>query len=89
MGEGRLLAANPFNNVNDYAGYAQAGGITDIGGLPIPNLAAYAVSVLITPLALGAVPAAESSLITVTVSVPDGNAVVLNSFRTEYAPNQP
>ncbi len=79
-----------FDNVNDYNGFAMAAGaITDITGAPVPALAAYAANVVISvPAApvLGAIPAADTLLITVTVVGPGNTSVVLDGYRTRYAP---
>jgi len=92
-GETRYSAATPFDNVNDYNGFtmnAGNGGIRDITGAPVGGagtLDAYGVTVAVTPTALGAVPAADSLLITVTVTGPGSISVVLDGYRTRYAPN--
>jgi len=77
-----------FDNVNDYAGFGMAAGaildITSTGGAP----AGYTVApITVTPTALGAIPAAASLRITVTVTGPDGVPVTLDGYRTRYAPN--
>ena len=92
-GETRYSATTPYDNVNDYNGFAMnagSGGIRDITNTPVGGagtLDAYSVTVAVAPAALGAVPAADSLLITVTVTGPGGASVVLDGYRTRYAPN--
>jgi MSHA pilin protein MshD len=92
-GETRYAAATPFDNVNDYNGFtmnAGNGGIRDITNAPVGGvgtLDAFSVSVAVTPTALGAVAAADSLRITVTVTGPGSTNVVLDGYRTRYAPN--
>lgn len=92
-GETRYAAATPFDNVNDYNGFtmnAGNGGILDITGAAVGGagtLDAYSVVVAVTPTALGTIASADSLLITVTVTGPGSTSVVLNGYRTRYAPN--
>jgi MSHA pilin protein MshD len=86
-GETRTGAATPFDNVSDYNGLVIGPGITDITGAAIPGLGAYTATVAVANQALGAVPAADSLLITVTVTGPGDTTVVLNGYRVRYAPN--
>lgn len=74
-----------FDNVNDYNGLNMAAGaVTDItGGAAV---AGYSASIAVAQTALGTVPNTESLLITVTVTGPDGLPVVLDGYRTRYAP---
>lgn len=96
--ETRYQADRPFDNVNDYNGFDSAtavpSGIRNIGGASIAGLDAYRVQVSVTGQALGPgaapplnIPAAESLLITVTVTGPANTTVVLQGYRTRYAPN--
>ena len=85
--------ANPFNNVNDYNGFAMAGAaMTDITGAAVPSLAAYSASVAVSA-STGELPAllsnADALKIVVTVTGPAGVNVVLQGYRLLYAPNQP
>jgi MSHA pilin protein MshD len=90
-GETRYAVATPFDNVNDYNGFAMVG-IRDITNTAIPALALYNANVVIAQQALGGVPAADSLLITVSVTGPQGapagliSTVVLQGIRTRYAP---
>ncbi|MCE9641957.1 MAG: type II secretion system protein [Betaproteobacteria bacterium] len=90
-GEARTSAVTPFNNVNDYNNLAlPAGGITDIAGNPVGASPNYSALITITQQALQGVPAAESLLITVTVTFTTGiisEDVTVQGYRTRYAPN--
>jgi MSHA pilin protein MshD len=87
--ETRTSVTTPFDNVNDYNGFSMGPGITDFTGAAIPGLGAYTASVSVANQALGAVPASDSLLITVTVTGPPGSntTVVLHGYRVRYAPN--
>ena len=91
QGESRYSSTVPYDNVIDYDGfdsstYAPAG-IRDILSNVVPSLAAYRAVISVVPAALGAIPAAESLLITVTVTGPANTSVKLQGYRTRYAPN--
>jgi len=90
-GETRTSATTPYDNVSDYNGFPNpmVAGITDITGAPIPGLELYSATVSVVNQALGAVPASDSLLITVTVTGPPGTntTVVLDGYRVRYAPN--
>ncbi|MBE7461792.1 MAG: type II secretion system protein [Zoogloeaceae bacterium] len=86
-GETRHAALTPFDNVNDYNGFAMAGGILDITGAPIAGLDAYSAAVAVAPLAFGGIAAADALQVTVTVTGPGNIAVTLDGIRTRYAPN--
>ncbi|MHB9117389.1 MAG: type IV pilus modification PilV family protein [Burkholderiales bacterium] len=78
-----------FDNVNDYNQFAMVGGIQDITGTAIPALNNYSAKVDISvPAApvLGTIPAADTLFITVTVTGPDGTSIVMDGYRTRYAP---
>jgi MSHA pilin protein MshD len=91
--ETRAGATTPFDNVNDY----QVGGATGPGlvinpissldGTAIAGLTGYSANVRVAAQALGAVPASEALLITVTVTGPANTTVVLDGYRVRYAPN--
>jgi MSHA pilin protein MshD len=87
--ETRTSVTTPFDNVNDYNGFSMGPGITDLTGAAIPGLGAYTATVSVANQALGAVPASDSLLITVTVTGPPGSntTVVLHGYRVRYAPN--
>ncbi|MDH5534800.1 MAG: type II secretion system GspH family protein [Betaproteobacteria bacterium] len=79
----------PFDNVNDYHGFSMTG-IVDITGAAIAGLGAYAANVTVVQQALSGppnVPAAESLLITVSVTGPGSTSVQLSGYRTRFAPN--
>lgn len=86
-------AAPKFDNVNDYQNFSMHpgnGGIKDISNTLINGLDGYAASVVVAePSAgLGGIAAASGVLqITVTVTGPAGTQVVLDGYRTRYAPN--
>jgi MSHA pilin protein MshD len=78
-----------FDNVSDYHGFTMNsgnGGIKDITGTAVAALNGYSATVAVAQQALGAIPATESLLITVTVTGPDGLPVVVEGMRTRYAP---
>jgi len=86
-GETRF-ATPQFDNVNDYNGYAMAGGILDITNAAVTGLESYSANVSVANAALGSIPASgDALLITVTVTAPHGVQVVLTGYRTRYAPN--
>jgi MSHA pilin protein MshD len=89
------VVQTPFDNVNDYAGYDSAadGGIKDITGTLITGLGAFRAQVAVAAVALGGIAATDADgqanvlLITVTVTGPVNVNVVLQGYRTKYAPN--
>lgn len=87
-GPGREDAAapRPYDNVNDYgsANGAPVAYATDIAGNPFP--AGYNATVTVVNQALAAVPADGALRITVNVAY-GTESVVLESYRTRYAPN--
>ncbi|TAN77824.1 MAG: type II secretion system protein [Gallionella sp.] len=89
-GETRYSATAPFDNVNDYNGFAMnagTGGIVDISGTPISAaLDGYSAIVTVVAQALGGIAAADSLLIIVSVTGPDGVPVVVDGMRTRHAP---
>jgi len=88
--ETRAGTVRAFDNVNDYHGFSMSG-ITDIEGAAIAGLGEYKADVTVAAQALGAIPASDAQLITVTVTWPaTGTAtftVVLHGYRVRYAPN--
>ena len=87
-GETRYSATTPYDNVSDYNTFSMIG-ILDLTGAPITGLGSYTASVTVVNQALGAIPATDSVLITVTVLGPPGTntTVVLDGYRVRYAPN--
>ncbi len=82
--EGRY-ATPQFDNVSDYNGFAMAAGtVVDINGTAAPP--GYAAVIAVAPAALDSVAAGSAVQITVTVTGPDAVPVVLNGYRTRYAP---
>ena len=83
----RYGPANFFNNVNDYAGFSMTG-IRDVTNAAVAGLTGYSASVAVAAAALDSIPATGEALkITVTVTAPDSSTVVLQGWRTRYAPN--
>lgn len=72
--------------VGDYANLVDVG-VHDDSGAAVNGLGTYTVQVTVAASTLGAapvVPAAQSELVTVTVTPPSGAAVVLSGYRTLY-----
>jgi MSHA pilin protein MshD len=88
-GETRGSGTTPFDNVSDYNGLA--GVPANVDGTPIGDLGGYVVAVAVIPEALaataGTVPAEASLRVRVTVTGPNDVNVVLDGYRTRYAPN--
>jgi MSHA pilin protein MshD len=78
--------ARPFDNVSDYNGFSMTG-IRDLAGASIAGLDSYAASVVVAPAALGSVSAGDALRIAVSVTGPGNTQVVVEGFRTRYAPN--
>lgn len=87
-GETRYSTTTPFDNVSDYNTFALASppGILDITGGPAAGLSGYSASIAVAQSSLGGIGAADSLLITVTVTAPDGSTLSLDGYRTRYAP---
>lgn len=86
-GETRTSTTTPFDNVNDYGPSLTINPITDVTGTAIAGLGAYSATIAVAAAALGTVPATDSLQITVTVTGPGNNSLVLQGYRTRYAPN--
>lgn len=94
--ETRAGTVRPFDNVNDYqvppSGFTMTG-VTDVAGNPITGLGAYTATASVATQGIAsfggkpAIPADEALLITVTVTGPANTTVVLDGYRTRYAPN--
>jgi MSHA pilin protein MshD len=82
--EGRY-AAPQFDNVGDYHGFNMAANsVVDItGGAAVGG---YSASIAVAQTVLGTVPAGDSLRITVTVTGPDNVPIILDGYRTRYAP---
>ena len=88
-GEGRGTAT-PFDNVGDYGGPTGTltiSPLTDVSNSSIGMLAGYSATVNVATSALGGIAAADSLLITVTVTASTGESLALSGYRTRYAPN--
>jgi MSHA pilin protein MshD len=90
----RSSVTAPFNNVADYSNYQMSpsltNGIVDVTGTVVAGLNSYSASVAISRAGTSFLGAADNSAalqITVTVTAPDGNKVVLDGYRARYAPN--
>ena len=86
-GETRVNVATPFDNVNDYGPSLVINPITDVTGTIIGGLGAYSATIAVAGSALGGIAAAESLIISVTVTGPGSESLVLDGYRTRYAPN--
>ncbi|MDO8988727.1 MAG: prepilin-type N-terminal cleavage/methylation domain-containing protein [Sideroxyarcus sp.] len=75
-----------FDNVSDYNTFVP-GAVVDISGNAAPAGYIATIAVGNPAVGLGAVPLAETLLITVTVTGPDGVPIRLDGYRTRYAPN--
>lgn len=91
--ESRLSATTPYDNVNDYSGFSMGPGIVDMTGTAITGLDGYTATVSVSGQAFAAlgggraIPAADSLLVTVTVTGPGNTTAVLHGYRVRYAPN--
>jgi MSHA pilin protein MshD len=85
--ESRYSLTSRFDNVSDYNGFAMSSGIQDIDGASIPGLDAYTATIAVTQAGLGGIAAADSLLISITVTGPGSVTTTLQGYRTRYAPN--
>lgn len=88
-GETRYDPVTPYDNVSDYNGFLMNsgnGGIKDIAGNAIAALSGYSATVNVAQQSIGGIAAAESLLITVSVTGPNVTPVVVEGIRTRYAP---
>lgn len=79
-----------FDNVNDYNGFSMTG-IKDIANTAVSGLSGYTASVAVAAAALGSISAGtgDALRITVTVTGPANTTIVLDGYRSRYAPNSP
>lgn len=75
--------ATEYHIAGNYNGFMTTG-IYSPTNTAIPGLAGYNLSVTVVPMALGTIPAADSLLITVTVTDTQGNANTAVGYRTNY-----
>lgn len=89
-GQTRYGPTNYFDNVNDYAGFSMSG-IRDLSNTAVSGLSGYTAGVAVAAAALDSLTAGSGDAlkITVTVSGPDSSSIVLQGWRTRYAPNAP
>lgn len=72
-----------FDDVMDYNGFAMTG-IAYVDGTPIAGLEGYRAEVAVANAAFGPVPGADGLKVTVTVTDPIGEQVVLDGYRANY-----
>lgn len=73
-----------YHIINDYNGFGTTGIYSATSGLIVQGLGAYNARVAVVPTALGGIGAANSVLITVTVTDPQGTPVRLSAYRTNH-----
>lgn len=86
--ETRSSATDPFDNVADYSNYGMSP-VADITGATVAGLGSYTASVALSRAGnalLGAADDGAALRITVTVTGPGNTQVVLDGYRTRYAP---
>jgi MSHA pilin protein MshD len=87
-GESRYSTASPFDNVNDYHGFAMTG-IRNVLNDAVAGLESYSATVGVREFTLADASgvAAPALRVTVTVTGPANAQVVMEGFRTRHAPN--
>lgn len=86
-GEVRVSNTLPFDNVNDYHGFAMSG-VTDLAGDLVAGLDAYTAAVEVASAgAFNGIPDGETLRVTVTVTGPGNHSISLSGYRTRHAPN--
>lgn len=92
--ETRYSTADPFDNVADYGNFnmpAPTGIFSMTDGItPVAGLGNYSANVSITRAGTALLGVADNGTalrITITVTAPDNSSVVLDGYRTRYAPN--
>ena len=89
LGELRLNAATPFDNVGDYGGLTLSP-FKDVSGSAVPGLTGYSAAISVAQSTLGSIATAGDVLqINVTVTSPRGDSLALTGYRARYAPNSP
>ena len=73
-----------FDDIRDYDGFTTSGIFPIDDTTAIPGLTAYTLNVTVVGSALNGIPVADASLITVTVTGPDGVPVAMSGYRTNY-----
>ena len=73
-----------FDDIRDYDGFTTSGIFPIDDTTAIPGLTAYTLRVTMVGSVLNGIPAADASLITVTVTGPDGVPVAISGYRTNY-----
>lgn len=75
--------ASEYHIVSNYNNFATSG-IFPVSGVVIAGLTNYNASVTVSGAALGNIAAASSVLITVTVTDPQNNSILISGYRTAY-----
>lgn len=78
----------PFDNVNDYHGFALSG-FKDQSGNAVTGLEGYSAQISVSATTLNGIAASEALRIIVTITAPDLQTYSLEGWRTRYAPNSP
>lgn len=76
-----------YHIVDCYKGFPNGGatpGIYDLSGNAVPGLENYSASVAMADGGLGGIAAGDSVRITVTVTTPQGESIVIEGYRTKY-----
>lgn len=89
--EDRYSNTMPYDNVSDYDNFGMptspGPGIVDLTNTPITGLGAYSALVQVRDAgAFNGIPAGNTLLVTVTVTGPGNQRIVLSGYRTRYAP---
>lgn len=72
-----------MDEVGDYNGLVDVG-VHGQTGAAVPELGAYTVQVSVANTTLGAAPAVPAERVTVTISSPNGQTIVLSGYRMQY-----
>ncbi|MGH8298030.1 MAG: prepilin-type N-terminal cleavage/methylation domain-containing protein [Steroidobacteraceae bacterium] len=72
-----------MDEVGDYNGLVDVG-VHDQTAAPVADLGAYTVQVSVANTTLGAAPAVPADRVTVTVTSPNGQTIVLSGYRMQY-----
>jgi MSHA pilin protein MshD len=76
--------ASEYHIVNDYNNFKTTAGIIDINNTAVAGLGSYNASVAVTNELLNGIAAGSSVRITVTVTDPLNNSIVIDGYRTAY-----
>lgn len=84
--QSRYTISDPFNNVNDYAGFSMTG-IRGLDNAVIAGLENYSATVTVSNSAVDTVPSDASLRIDVRVTYGTSVDITLTGYRMRYAPN--